>query len=181
MQLAVVSTDNGATPGLYRSVDGHDPADGFARPGFQFRRTADQGRWRRHLRTIRRQHRQQRHHFAVRSLNGNLQNSEMQSMDYDRLAKAFIGGAQDTGFQEQIGIGVAPWNKTSNGDGGDAAVDVTSLPGRSIRYGSSQNLSGCFRATYTNDVQRSRAFPALTPLSAAPAMSGQFGNHNRLR
>ena len=110
-----------------------------------------------------------------RSLNGNLADCEMHSMAYDRVAKIFIGGGQDVGFQEQVRPGTNLWNKTSNGDGGDAAVDVVSVPGQSVRYGSSQNLGGFYRATYNAaNVRQSIAFPALTPLGGAPAISGQF-------
>jgi hypothetical protein len=110
-----------------------------------------------------------------RSLNGDLQDSEMHSMAYDRLSKIFIGGAQDTGFQEQTATATGLWNKTSNGDGGDAAVDVVTLPSQSIRYGSSQNLGGFYRSTNSaNNVRVGLAFPALTPLGGAPAVSSQF-------
>lgn len=110
-----------------------------------------------------------------RSLNGNLQISEMHSMAYDRVAKIFIGGTQDTGAQEQVRRGQPLWNKTSNGDGGDAAVDVTSIAGQSIRYESSQNLGGLYRTTYNaNNVQLSIAYPSLTPLGNSAAINGQF-------
>ena len=110
-----------------------------------------------------------------RSLNNNLQNSEMHSMAYDRVAKIFIGGAQDTGAQEQVRTGEPLWNKTSNGDGGDAAVDVTSIPGQSIRYESSQNLAGFYRATYNaNNVRLNIAFPSRTLLGSSPAFSAPF-------
>jgi predicted outer membrane repeat protein len=112
-----------------------------------------------------------------RSLNSNLQNNEMHSLAYDRVAKIFIGGAQDTGFQEQVRAGQGLWNKTSNGDGGDAAVDTVSIPGQTIRYGSSQELGGFYRATYNaNNVRQNLVFPALTPLGTSPAMNGQFVN-----
>ena len=110
-----------------------------------------------------------------RSLNGNLQNAEIHSMAYDRNAKILIAGGQDIGFQEQVRTGEALWNKTSNGDGGDAAVDVASIPGQSIRYGSSQNLGGFYRFTYnSNNVLLNVAFPARTPLSPSAGISGQF-------
>ena len=82
-----------------------------------------------------------------RSLNGNLHVSEMHSMAYDRVARIVIGGAQDTGFQEQITSGDDLWNKTVNGDGGDTAVDFLAIPGQTIRYGSSQNFRGFYRRT----------------------------------
>lgn len=114
-----------------------------------------------------------------RSLNGNLANSEMHSMAYDRVSRILIGGAQDTGFQEQLEPGVAPgemagWDKTVNGDGGDALVDIDSSPGQSIRYGSGQNLGAFFRATYDPDnVQISRAFPALALIGDGTPITNQ--------
>ena len=82
-----------------------------------------------------------------RSLNGNLHVNEMHSMAYDRVARIVIGGAQDTGFQEQLTSGDKLWDKTSNGDGGDAAIDFLAASPQAIRYGSSQNLGGFYRRT----------------------------------
>lgn len=113
-----------------------------------------------------------------RSLNGDLRNGEMHSLAYDALNRVFIGGAQDTGMQEQLIPGVPQaaqlgWDKTSNGDGGDAAVDLLSSPGNTVRYGSSQNLSGFFRATYNaSNGQISRVFPALTLVGGGTPLSG---------
>ena len=89
-----------------------------------------------------------------RSLNGNLHVSEMHSMAYDRVARIVVGGAQDTGFQEQLTSGDDLWNKTSNGDGGDTAVDLLATAGQAIRYGSSQNLGGFYPQ---NDERQQRA------------------------
>ncbi len=103
-----------------------------------------------------------------RSLNGDLRVCEMHSVAYDRVSRIFIGGSQDTAFQEQQSPGIpvagtAGWKNTSNGDGGDAAIDFLTTPGQSIRYGSSQFLAGFFRAIYdANNNQISRAFPATT-------------------
>ncbi len=100
-----------------------------------------------------------------RSLNGDLRIAEMHSVAYDRVSRIFIGGTQDTAFVEQLtpGIPVAGtpgWRNTSNGDGGDAAIDFLTLPGQSIRYGSSQEFGGFFRAVYdANNNQISRVQP----------------------
>ena len=106
--------------------------------------------------------------IAWRSLCGDLRVAEMHSLAYDRVTRAFLGGAQDTGFQEQLqpGLpvaGTAGWDKTVNGDGGVAGVDFLLSPGQSVRYGSGQYLGGFFRATYNaSNVQVSRVSPALT-------------------
>jgi hypothetical protein len=103
-----------------------------------------------------------------RSLNGNLHVSEMHSMAYDRVARIFIGGAQDTGYQEQLVSGEKLWNKTSNGDGGDAAIDFIATAGQAIRYGSSQELGGFYRRTVDDhNVQTAFAEPTLTGLTGS--------------
>ena len=101
-----------------------------------------------------------------RALIGNLHVTEMHSMAYDRVARIVIGGAQDTGFQEQLLSGDDLWDKTSNGDGGDTAVDFLATPGQAIRYGSSQFLGGFYRRTRNDhNVETGFANPALTGLS----------------
>ncbi len=98
-----------------------------------------------------------------RSLNGNLHVSEMHSMAYDRVARIVLGGAQDTGFQEQLKSGDGLWDKTSNGDGGDPAVDLLATAGQAIRYGSSQFLGGFYRRTNNaSNTQTALAFPNTT-------------------
>ena len=118
-----------------------------------------------------------------RSLNGDLQDSEMHSISYDRVSRIFIGGGQDIGFQEQLtpgqpGAGVPGWDKTSNGDGGDALVDFITTPGQSIRYGSSQNLGGFFRRTKNaSNAQVGLAFPTTTLVGGGTAIvKGGGGN-----
>ncbi len=114
-----------------------------------------------------------------RSLNGNLLDSEMHSMAYDRVSRIFIGGAQDTGFFEQLTSGLTSWNTTSiNGDGGDGAVDILASPGQSIRYGSSQNFSGFNRQTYdANNHLIDSSYPATTLVgSGTPIVPGPLSN-----
>lgn len=119
-----------------------------------------------------------------RSLNGDLRDCEMHSVAYDRVSRIFIGGSQDTAFQEQQtpGIpvaGTAGWKNTSNGDGGDAAIDFLTTPGQSIRYGSSQFLAGFFRAIYdANNNQISRAFPETTLTGGGTAIVRGGGSNN---
>jgi hypothetical protein len=100
----------------------------------------------------------------------------MHSVAYDRVSRIFIGGTQDTAFQEgqaqDVPVAGTPgWKNTSNGDGGDAAIDFITSPGQSIRYGSSQEFEGFFRATYNaNNVQISRVFPAHTLVGGGTAI-----------
>ena len=55
------------------------------------------------------------------------------------------------------------------------AIDDTSTPGQSIRYGSAQYLIGFFRYTYDAANNRiSTASPALTVLGGGPAIGTQF-------
>ena len=119
-----------------------------------------------------------------RSLNGDLGDCEMHSVAYDRVSRIFIGGSQDTAFQEQekpglTVAGTAGWKNTSNGDGGDAAIDFLTTPGQSIRYGSSQFLGRFFRAIYdANNNQISRAFPATTLTGGGTAIVRGGGSNN---
>ncbi|HZJ13811.1 MAG TPA: choice-of-anchor Q domain-containing protein, partial [Chthoniobacteraceae bacterium] len=123
-----------------------------------------------------------------RSINGDLHICEMHSVAFDRVSRIFIGGTQDTAFQEGLKqdvpvAGVPGWKNTSNGDGGDALIDLLTPPaGQSIRYGSSQYLASFFRATYNaSNVQQSRTFPAVTlvggglaPVRDAPSRGGNM-------
>ena len=118
-----------------------------------------------------------------RSLNGDLRVSEMHSMAYDRLTRTFLGGAQDTGFQEQLLPGLPTtgnpgWNKTVNGDGGGAAVDLLATTDRSVRYGSAQRFSNFFRKTYdASNALTDTASPATTLVGGGTAIvRGSGGN-----
>lgn len=119
-----------------------------------------------------------------RSLNGNLQNAEMHSMAYDRVNRAFIGGTQDCGFQEQLTPGLAlagqfNWNKTVNGDGGDTAIDYLVTPGFSVRYGSAQNFAARFRATYnSSNSQVSRTSFTATLVGGGTAIVAGGASNN---
>ncbi len=118
-----------------------------------------------------------------RSLNGDLRLTEMYSVAYDRVARIFIGGTQDNGFQEQLTPGVPAagsygWTNPTGGDGGGAVVDVLGTAGQSVRYGSSQYLNGLFRATYNaGNVQISYANPLLTFTGGGVAMVRSEGGN----
>jgi hypothetical protein len=107
-----------------------------------------------------------------RSLNGNLQNSEMHSMAYDPVAAALFGGAQDTGVLMQLKMGERPWDTPidssgihSSGDGGDAAVDLLASSGQCVRYYSNQYFGTFRRRIYdagNNLVPGSESSPRTT-------------------
>ena len=61
-----------------------------------------------------------------RSLNGNLADSEMHSMAYDPVSRIFFGGAQDTGFQNQLTPGLAL--RPSVLDGRKLSMAMEALP-----------------------------------------------------
>ena len=81
------------------------------------------------------------------SVIGTLQVTEMHDVAYDRNSDIIIGGSQDTGTPEQISPGSTTWRTVSTADGGDVAVDTTSVPGQSIRYSSEQFLGEFVRRT----------------------------------
>lgn len=82
------------------------------------------------------------------SINGNLQVTEFHDIAYDHNSHVIIGGSQDNGTSGQNFPGSTVWTQGSGGDGGDVAVDDTSMPGFSIRYSSSQNLGNFVRTIF---------------------------------
>ncbi len=109
------------------------------------------------------------------SVIGNLGVIEAHDAAYDSVAKVLMLGAQDNGTQVQSTNGSVVWEFINGGDGGDVAIDDTSTPGMSLRYGSSQNLGGFFQATYdANNLQIARTFPALLEIGGSPTLVPQF-------
>ncbi|MCH9002287.1 MAG: exo-alpha-sialidase, partial [Planctomycetes bacterium] len=109
------------------------------------------------------------------SIIGNLTVTEFHDIAYDNNSQVIIGGTQDNGTLLQNAPGGITWQNILGGDGGDVAVDDTSLPGFSIRYFSSQFLGGFSRATYdaaNNLVQVD--FPTLTLVGGGAALRGQY-------
>ena len=90
------------------------------------------------------------------SVNGNIQNSEIHSSEYDSNTKTAIAGLQDNGTAGQPILAEKKWNSIRGGDGGDVAVDDKSLAAQnqSIRYVSAQNLSNLQRRTYNENNQQ---------------------------
>jgi len=99
------------------------------------------------------------------SVIGNLAVIEAHDVAYDSVARVAMIGTQDNGTQIQSAPDSLAWRLIQGGDGGDVTIDDTSVPGRSIRYGSSQFLRNFFRDTYdANNIRISHASPALSGL-----------------
>jgi len=111
------------------------------------------------------------------SLNGDLQNTEVHSADYDDNADILGGGTQDNSQGSQLVTAFPQWDVLLGGDGGDFDVDTQSLAGndQSIRYTSAQNLGGFLRLVYNqNNALDSFSFPPLTVTSGNVNKSPQF-------
>ncbi len=109
------------------------------------------------------------------SVIGNLAVCEAHDVAYDSVAHVAMIGTQDNGTHIQISTGSTVWTSISGSDGGDVAIDDTSSPGQSLRYGSSQDLGGFYRRTYNAaNAQVSTAFPALTVLNGGPPIGVQY-------
>ena len=106
---------------------------------------------------------------------GNLATFEAHNIAYDSVNHVAMIGTQDNGTHIQSSSASTVWTWINGGDGADVAIDDTSSPGQSIRYGSSQNLGSLFRKTYnSSNGLVSTAFPAHTVLSGGPAIGVQF-------
>ena len=116
-----------------------------------------------------------------RSLNGNLQVTELHDVAWDRNAGVIIGGAQDTGTPQQTAPGSVVWDSVQLADGGDVAVDNITLVGddESIRYSSRQHLSGFQYEVYDadNDQVGGTVEPDLSLVGGGtPLVTGSDGN-----
>ena len=108
------------------------------------------------------------------SVVGNLAVMEAHDVAYDSVAKVCMIGTQDNGTHIQASSGFTGWTAISGGDGGDVAIDDVTIPGQSIRYGSSQKLLGFYRSVYnSSNTLEFTVFPARTLLSGSPAIGVQ--------
>ncbi len=110
------------------------------------------------------------------SMNGNLQVTEFHSAAWDANTHTILGGAQDTGAPHQAKSLNRLWESILEGDGGVVAIDVTSTPGRSIRYVSNYSLEGFTRLNFddTNTLQ-SFDYPQLAVVgTSGEKFEGQF-------
>ncbi len=106
---------------------------------------------------------------------GNMGCIEAHNVAYDAVCHIAMIGTQDNGCHIQTSSANTVWQWISGGDGGAVAIDDTSTPNTSIRYGSSQSLGGFYRKTYnSSNVLQSTVSPALTVLNSGPAITGSF-------
>jgi len=100
---------------------------------------------------------------------GTIQVTEFHDLAYDGNARIIFGGTQDEGTPMQPATGALTWNDFTNGDGGDVETRLSATAGISIRYASSDGLSGFILATYdAANVMQSMTFPFLNVVSGAP-------------
>jgi hypothetical protein len=101
---------------------------------------------------------------AWSSMIGNLNVTEVHDLAYDWVSDVIMIGTQDNGTHLQRASNNPRWLFISSGDGGDVAIDDTSLGfNGSYRYVSSQNLGGFRRLQYdaSNNFQASKGLPGI--------------------
>lgn len=99
---------------------------------------------------------------------GDLQTGEYHDVAFDANSETLTAGSQDNGFQYQLAANDDDWSLLLQGDGGDVAIDDTTIPGVSIRYGSMQNLGRFVRTFWDAD----NNFLAVDDLALAPLGGG---------
>ncbi len=108
------------------------------------------------------------------SLAGNLQVAEIHDIAYDSVSNIIIAGTQDIGAIEQQRSGGDQWQATVlpevnfrvNANGGDVAVDDTTLGNRSLRYISIEGLGFFRRQLY--DSRNNLLDTDLLPVPGSP-------------
>ncbi|HEY9156871.1 choice-of-anchor D domain-containing protein [Candidatus Binatus sp.] len=106
---------------------------------------------------------------------GNLQVTELHGLAYDRNSKVLFGAAQDTGTPAELTQGGLPWTDLLQGDGDDAAVDFTSMVGKSIRYLAYYDLGGFTAEVFdASNTLVSQTLPALTVNGGGAPLVAQF-------
>lgn len=109
------------------------------------------------------------------SLVGDLETGEYHDIAFDAVTGTLIAGSQDNGVQVQRSPEGDDWDVLESGDGGDVAVDDTSIPGFSIRFSSIQYLQRPFRTFW--DTDNNLVFfdqPLFTPLAGSAPPVGSF-------
>ncbi|MEM9531762.1 MAG: proprotein convertase P-domain-containing protein [Pseudomonadota bacterium] len=107
-------------------------------------------------------------------VNGDMQVAEHHSGAFDRNSSVAVAGNQDNGAAQQDTFTSLVWGVDRGGDGGDVAIDYLAVPGRSVRYLSSQTLLGPQRLTYdANGNLINQVDIPFNPLSGFP-IQGQF-------
>jgi hypothetical protein len=106
---------------------------------------------------------------------GDLQTGEYHDIAFDEVSETLIAGSQDNGVQVQRTPDDEEWDVLQRGDGGDVAVDDTSIPGFSIRFSSAQFLDQPFRTFWDED--NNLVFfdqPLFVPLGGSAPPVGSF-------
>lgn len=114
------------------------------------------------------------HSFIGGGGNG-LGDVEVHNTAWDDRFNVAVAGMQDNGTQVQDGSGNRVWDHFSGGDGGDVAVDTTTLAGasQSIRYYSIQNL-GSFSRAIVDSATNIVSTMGLLPGGGLAGFLGQF-------
>lgn len=109
------------------------------------------------------------------SLNGNIQTSEFHDGAYDDTSGVVVGGLQDNGTPMQTKFNDREYFLFVGGDGGDVAIDNTTLADTSIRYTSAQGLQVFNRSFWDADNNfLGFVFVGLNPAAGSDPISGQF-------
>jgi hypothetical protein len=117
------------------------------------------------------------------SVIGNLDVMEIHDLAHDRVSNILIIGTQDNGTHMQVSAAVTDWLFLSGGDGGDVAVDDSSLgTTASYRYTSSQNLGGFRRRQFsnTNVAGASIAMPGISDVQFVTPIELNVTDDSRL-
>jgi photosystem II stability/assembly factor-like uncharacterized protein len=96
------------------------------------------------------------------SINGDIQVTEIHDVAWDAVSDIIISGNQDIGTTQQITTGGTTWDTIHTADGGDVAVDDTTMAGQSTRYSSFQYLANFRRREYdSSNTLLTEVFPTL--------------------
>ncbi len=115
------------------------------------------------------------------SLNGDLQVTEVQDVQFDRLSNILVSGNQDDDAAVQNLPGSLAWGALLYGDGGDVDVDYTTTPGKSLRYTCARALRNFNRSTWgPGNNFLDIAFAGLNVLDGGDDIVGQFYTPMRL-
>jgi hypothetical protein len=110
------------------------------------------------------------------SLVGNLNITEIHSIDWDANANIIISGAQDNGVPQQEFPTNSRWSSVSLGDGGDVSVDDISSAATSSRYSSGQLLQSFRRRVYSpGNTLVSTNTPGLINTATGMPITNAFG------
>ncbi len=107
---------------------------------------------------------------------GNMQITEIHDVAYDRVSNIIFAGTQDNGTVDQTSTGSLVWKTLFGKDGGDVAVDDTSVADESTRYIATQVFSEDFRRRRYDDMNMEidEVLISLTPDGSSDPIEDQF-------